>query len=119
MHLGVPAAKVSYVRLKTFRIKPAEHPIEFFAQNQPDHRLGKLLELNRLPEHATEDLRSFGIGKLATGNLQIESDEFFRALKSQGRESADIVGCDCLIKLVGTDGVISLPFKIPISTWSM
>ena len=111
MYLGVSAAKVAYVRLKTLLIEPAEHLIEFLAQQEANRQHGKLLKLDWPVEDTTKDLGSFEIGKLASCDLKFESDELFRALKSQSREGSDIFRSNCLIRLVSTDGVHQLTFQ--------
>src|SRR2546430_9008852 len=108
MHLGVAATQILDVRLESFLIEPAVHLIIFFAQNTLNHRHGKLLKLYWLAKDTTEDFGSLGIGQFASCNLQGLSDELVGAIKRQGHKGADIVDSDCLIWLVGPDGVREL-----------
>src|SRR5712692_6592492 len=105
MNLRVLATKARNVSLEALVIEPAEHLIELLAQNESNDRHGKLFKLHWLSQDTAENFRGLGIGQLASGNLQFESDEIFGALESQGYEGTDIVGCDCLIRLVSTDGI--------------
>src|SRR5262245_47890032 len=111
MNLGVSATKAGDVSLKARFIEPAEHLVELFAQEKAHHRQRKLLEFHRLAQNPTEDLGGLGIGQLASCNLQLQSDELFGALKSQGRESPDILRSDGLVRFVGANGIHQLPFQ--------
>ena len=111
MHLGVAATQFRDVRLEPFLIEPAVHLIVLFAQDASNHRHGKLLKLDRLAQDTTEDFSSLGIGQLASCNLQYLSDELCGAIKRQGYKGADIVDSDCLLRLVGTDGVRELALQ--------
>src|SRR6516164_2807964 len=111
MHLGVPATKATDVSLKARRIEPAKHLVELFAQNEPNHWHGKFPKLHWLAKDTTENLRSLGVGQLASCNLQFQSDEAFGALKSQGRKGPDILRGDGLVRFVGPDRVHQLPFQ--------
>src|SRR6516225_4635687 len=111
MNVRVSATKASDVSLKTRLIEPAKHLVEFFAQNEPNHRHGKLPKLHWLAEDMTENLCRLGIGQLASRNLQLQSDELFGTLKSQSRDGADILRSDGLVRFVGADGIHQLPFQ--------
>src|SRR5215510_10510165 len=113
MNLGIAATKLSDVRLITRIIEPAEHLVELFAEKEPHHRHGKPLKLHRLAENTTENLSGLGICQLASGNLQVHSDEFFGALESQSHKGANIVSSDGLIGFISADRVDQLAFQNP------
>src|SRR5260370_13842995 len=70
-----------------------------------------LYELHRLAKHAAEDFGGLRIGQLAAGDLQLQADEVLWALKSKRHESADIVGCNSLIWLVGSHKLHQASFE--------
>jgi len=114
--LRVGSTKTGYISFKSRFIEPAEHHVKLFAQDEPNKGQGQLLKLHGLTQDATEDLGRLGIGQFAARDLQLFSNEFGRALESQGHKRSDVVGRDRLIGLVSADGSANLPFRIPIST---
>src|SRR5262245_62249449 len=113
MNLGIATTKISDIRLITRFIEPTEHLVELFAEKEPHHWQRQLLELYSLTKNAAENLNGLKICQLASGNLQVHSDELFGALESQGHEGADIVSSDGLIGFVSSDRIDQLAFQNP------
>src|SRR5215471_17447282 len=74
--LGISLSERADVRLKAGVIEPIEHLEILFVRG--DRHLD---ELDRLAEHAAEDLGSLRIRQIADGDLQLQTDEVLRALK--------------------------------------
>jgi WD40 repeat protein len=55
---------------------------------------------------------------LSSGRRQLQANELLRSLKSQGYKSADVIDRDGLTACRLEIGSSSLPFRMPISTWS-
>src|SRR5215510_6565935 len=105
MNLGIAPTKLSDVRLITRIIEPAEHLVKLSAEKEPHHRHRQPLKLHRLAKNTAENLSGLRIGQLASGNLQLHSDELFGALESQRHKGPYIVSSDGLIGFISADRV--------------
>src|SRR6516165_1998083 len=81
MDLRIRSAQGRNVSLVSSFVEPSEHRIKLLAQQDPNDGKRKFLELYRLAQHTAENLRSFRICQLASGNLQLFSYELVWALE--------------------------------------
>src|SRR5262249_47707813 len=111
MDFRIVPAKLTNVRLEPIRIEPAEHLIKLLPQHQTNHRHRKLLKFYRFPKHAAKNCSSLRVRKLATRNLQIQTDEIIGPIKGKSSERSNVIRSNRLIGLVCADWIHKLPFQ--------
>jgi hypothetical protein len=117
--LRIGSAEGRNVGLVSSFVEPSEHGMKLLTQQGPNQGKRKFLELYRLAQNAAENLRSFRIGQLASGNLQLFAYELLG--RSNARATNAPISAVAIVwyGLSPRMGSASLPFRIPISTWSM
>src|ERR1700746_2530870 len=104
MNFRVAAAKAGDICLVALFVETAEHEKELFAGKEAPQGEGEPPQFYGLAHDPAEDSRRFKIRKLAAGNLQLQPEEVFGTLESQGHKGSNIVRGDGLVRLFGRGG---------------
>src|SRR5712692_8596004 len=119
MDFGICPTKTGDVRLISGFIEPAEHGVKLFTQDEPDEGHRKFLKLHRLAKTRLKTLAASGL----VNSLPAISSSF--PMNSVGRSKARATNAPMSsvamvwYGLSARTGSASLPFRRPISTWSM
>jgi len=105
VNFRVAATESGNIRLEACLIEPSEHHIKLSTQDEPYEGQRKFLKSHRLAQDAAENLRSFEIRQLASGDLQFFPGEFRWALERQGYKGSDVIRGNRLVRLIPANGV--------------
>ena len=119
VNFRIAATESRNIRLEARLIEPTEHQIELLAQDESHEGQRKFLKFHGLAQHPAEDLRSFEIRQLASGNFEFFSDEFCWALECKATNAPMSSVAIVWYGLSPRMGSVSLPLRIPSSTRSM